>query len=251
MSYYVIRTIEAMITPPGLMFLMILGGMLIGSHFARLGRSLILSGLLLLLLVSLPATNLLVYTMLESDPPLNEKMLVDTQAQAIVILGGGRYPGFEYHKETVSNPALERLRYGAWLHKQTGLPILVTGGSVRGEATSEARLMAQTLTSSLGVRPRWVEEKSRNTWENARFSWQLLQKNNIDNILLVTHAAHMTRSKIAFARQGFSATPAPLGFKSRSSLELLSFLPSAHAMSSLQAAFHELIGRLWYSLHYA
>ena len=245
MSYYVIRTIEALITPPGLMFMMILSGFLLGNYFARLGRNLILSGLLLLLLASLPAASLLVYTLLESDPPLNQQILLNTPAKAIVILGGGRYPGFEYNKETVSNPALERLRYGAWLHKQTNLPILVTGGSVRGESASEARLMAQTLTSSLGVHPKWIEKKSRNTWENAQFSWQLLKKDNIDNILLVTHAAHMLRSKSAFSRQGFIVTPAPLGFRSRSPLGPLHFLPNAHAMSSLQSAFHELIGRLW------
>lgn len=250
MNYYMIRSIEALITPPGLMFVMILLGFMVGSHFARLGRNLILSGLLLLLVASLPATNLLVYTLLESDPPLNQRVLLDTPAKAIVILGGGRYPGFEYNKETVSNAALERLRYGAWLHQQTGLPILVTGGSVRGEATSEARLMAQTLAASLGTRPEWVEGKSRNTWENARFSWQLLQKHQIKDILLVSHAAHMIRSKIAFTRQGFAVTPAPLGFRSRQALGPLHFLPNAHAMSSLQEAGHELLGRLWYSIHY-
>lgn len=250
MNYYLIRTIEALITPPGLMFVMILIGFIIGSHFARLGRGLILSGLILLLLASLPATSLLIFTLLESDPPLSQREMVDTQAKAIVILGGGRYPGYEYNKETVSSAALERLRYGAWLHKQTDLPILVTGGSVKGEATSEAKLMAQTLTASLGIRPEWIEGKSRNTWENAQFSWQLLQKHRINNILLVTHAAHMPRSKIAFTRQGFTVTPAPLGLQSRAPLSPLHLLPSAHAMSNLQAACHELIGRLWYSLNY-
>jgi len=250
MSYYLIRTIEALITPPGLMFVMIFSGFMVGSHFARLGRNLILSGLVLLLLASLPVTSHVVYSLLEADPPLSQQALADTQAKVIVILGGGRYPGFEFQKETVSNPALERLRYGAWLHRQTDLPILVTGGSVKGETTSEARLMAQTLAASLGARAKWVEEQSRNTWENARFSWQLLKKSQTKHILLVTHAAHMTRSKIAFTRQGFTVTPAPMGFKSRAPLGPLHFLPSAHAMSSLQSAFHEWIGRLWYSINY-
>lgn len=250
MNYYLIRSIEALITPPGVMFVMVLAGFLIGSHFARLGRNLILAGLFLLLIASLPVTTLLVYKLLETDQALSELSLANTQAQAIVILGGGRYPGFEYHKETVNIYALERLRYGAWLHKQTGLPILVSGGSVLDEAVSEARLMAQTLTSAFAVRPEWVEGKSRNTWENAKFSRQILQKSNIDHILLVTHAAHLPRAKAAFARQGFTISPAPLGFKSRANLSLLYFLPSAHAMSALQAACHEFIGRLWYSISY-
>lgn len=250
MNYYLIRSIEALISPPGLMFVMVLSGFMVGSHFARLGRNLILSGVFLLFIASLPVTSLLVNRWLESAPPINQLTLEKTTAQAIVILGGGRYPGFEYGKETVSTAALERLRYGAWLHQQTNLPILLSGGSVKGETTSEARLMAQTLTSSMGVRPEWVEEKSRNTWENGLFSWQMLQKQRITHILLVTHASHMWRAKYVFSKQGFTVSPAPLSFKSRGPLGLLHFLPSAHALSSLQTASHELIGYLWYSLHY-
>ena len=110
--------------------------------------------------------------------------------------------------------------------------------------------MAQTLTSTFSTRPQWVEEKSRNTWENAQFSWQMLQKHNIDHILLVTHAAHMQRSIISFQRQGFSITAAPLGFQSKGPLTFLHFLPSSHALSTLQAACHEWIGRAWYTLSY-
>lgn len=250
MHYELIRLIEALITPPGLMFVMIFSGFLVGSWFARLGRNLILSGLFLLLIASLPATSLLAYKLLETDPPLNQMNLENTTARAIVILGGGRYAGYEYSKETVSSTTLERLRYGAWLHKQTGLPILLTGGSVRGETLSEARLMAETLTSAFAIRPDWLEEKSRNTWENARFSWQLLQKQQIDHILLVTHAAHMQRAKAAFTRQGFTVTAAPLGFQSRTPLQALHFFPSASALEQLQYACHEWIGRLWYYLYY-
>lgn len=250
MQYYVIRAIESLVTPPGLMFVMIFTGFLVGSHFARLGRNLILTGLFLLLAASLPISSLLVYTALESDPPLNQAVLEKTEARAIVILGAGRYPGHEYGKDTVSASALERLRYGSWLHKQTGLPILVTGGSVRGEVTPEAQLMAQALTAAFGVQPEWIEGKGRNTWENGRFSRQLLQKQQISHILLVTHAAHMWRAKAVFIRQGFTVTAAPLGFQSRSTLELLDLLPAAHALAQLQRACHELIGRLWYLLRY-
>lgn len=250
MGYYLSRILETLLTPPGLMLAMILAGFMVGSRYARLGRNLILSGLLLLVVASLPVTSLLVYTLLESDPPLGQGQIEKSGARAIVILGGGRYPGFEYGKETVSLLTLERLRYGAWLQQQTGLPILVSGGSVHGEATPEAKLMAQTLTASLAVRPKWIEEKSRNTWENARYSRQILENHRIDHILLVTHANHMLRAKTAFARQGFTVIPAPLGFKSGAPLTPLDFLPNAHAMAALKTAGHELLGRLWYSVYY-
>lgn len=250
MNYYLIRSIEALITPPGIMLVLILLGFFFGRYSTRAGRNLILTGLFLFLLASLPVSSYLAYKLLETDPPLSQLVLSETSAEAIVILGGGRYEGYEYRKETVSLPALERLRYGAWLHKQTGLPILVTGGRVRGEKVSEAKLMAQTLSSAFSVRAKWIEENSKNTWENASFSWDLLQKSKIRNILLVTHASHMTRSKISFLRQGFEVTPAPLGFKSRSSLTALHFLPAGRPIADLQAASHEFIGRLWYHISY-
>jgi len=231
---------------------MILTGLLIGNYQTRLARILIFSGLILLFLATLPVTNVLVHQLLEMDPPLSQIDLEKTDAQAIVILGGGRYSGIEYHKETVSERALLRLRYGAWLQKQTGLPILVSGGSVKGltTVTSEARLMAQTLKSSFGILPRWIEELSRNTWENAKFSRAILQNDSIDRILLVTHAGHMWRSKTVFSQHGFTVTPAPLSFKSKNRFEFLDFLPRAKSLATLKDATHEIIGQVWYKLYY-
>lgn len=104
--------------------------------------------------------------------------------------------------------------------------------------------MAATLSTSFNTQSKWIEGQSRNTWENAQFSWQMLQTNQISHIILVTHAAHMTRAKIAYTRQGFRVLPAPLGYKSRTPLRAQHFIPSAHAISRLQLACHELIGRL-------
>ncbi|RKZ35880.1 MAG: YdcF family protein, partial [Gammaproteobacteria bacterium] len=131
-------------------------------------------GLVVIALVSLyvlsiePVAHALVNG-LETVPVLTEPDLVRQQPQAIVVLGGGRYSDApEYGGDTVARGTLERLRYGARLHRQTGLPLLVTGGRVYGETTAEATLMKSVLTDEFGVGVKWAENESRNTFENAR-----------------------------------------------------------------------------------
>lgn len=68
------------------------------------------------------------------------------QAQAIVLLGGGLRDSKElYDKLTVSAIPLERVRYAAYLQKQTQLPLLITGSSPKG--ISEAQIMANELNT--------------------------------------------------------------------------------------------------------
>jgi len=54
---------------------------------------------------------------------------------------------------------LERVSYGAFLARRTGLPVLVTG------TQAETQGMSGTLGRDLGVRVRWAENQSRDTFE--------------------------------------------------------------------------------------
>ena len=63
----------------------------------------------------------------EHYPPLDLPRAAD--AQAIVILGGGGQRSFapEYGGPAADPVLLEKLNYGAFIARKTGLPILVTG----------------------------------------------------------------------------------------------------------------------------
>lgn len=238
--------------PPGLMILMMLLGSLIIGRLYRTGKLLILGGFGLLIAASLPvvANNLL--ALLEQTPPIDNVRLKQNRAQAIVILGGGRYAEApEYNgRDTVSRYALERLRYGAHLYRQTGLPILVTGGNPYGREVSEAQLMRQVLEDDFKVPVKWVETASSNTWENARFSQLQLKRDGITRVALVTHAWHMPRSVTVFEQQGLQVTPAPTAYSTRAHPVLLDYVPSAGALNNTRKALHELLGRLWYAVRY-
>jgi len=94
----------------------------------------------------------------------------------------------------------------------------------------------------------WSEDKSRDTFENARFSAEILRSANISRILLVTHAAHMPRSQNLFAREGLTVTPAPTGFSAPAKYYIGQFLPRQSAMGTSYYAIYELLGGAWYAL---
>ena len=71
---------------------------------------------------------------LEQYPALSIEQLGDTEVDAIIILSARQNQYAPEFGEPVSGEEqLVRIRYGAFLQKETGLPVLVSGGSVRGD----------------------------------------------------------------------------------------------------------------------
>ena len=252
MEVLVGKIMETLILPPGLMIILIVIGTIIRFKFYRTGQSFIYTGVGLLILLSTPIASSLLMDTTQNYPALTEKDLKTLSAKAIVILGGGRYTDApEYGQDTISKWALERCRYGAYLQRKTKLPILVTGGSVFTDRVSEAELMKQVLEDSFISVVHWVEGKSRTTYENSIYSFEMLDKENINNIILVTQAGHMMRSVEAFEKAGFKVTPAPMGFVTKSERPFyFQILPDAGSLRNSTFALHEWIGRLWYTLRY-
>ena len=105
------------------------------------------------------------------------------------------------------------------------------------------------LINDFHFKANWLENKSRNTAENATFSYTLLSSNNIDRIILVTQALHMARAVDQFQNAGFQVTPAPTAFISYSNqITVLDFIPSAPALEVSSMTIHEILGRWWYQL---
>lgn len=172
------------------------------------------------------------------------------RAEAIVILGGGRRRHApEYGGETVNRLTLERLRYGARLARDTGLPILVSGGAPSGDAP-EADLMQAALEIDFNMPVRWVERASLDTRQNAQLSAVPLNAAGVKRIVLVTHAIHMPRASAEFAAQGFDVVAAPTGWLGNPErIEFdLGLLPSASSAYSGWLAAHEWLGQLAYQL---
>ena len=171
------------------------------------------------------------------------------EADAIVILGGGvRAQAPEYGNRPNLNAAeLERLRHGARLHRATGRPILVTGGSPEG-AEPEALLMREVLQEDFGVQARWMEPYSRTTRENARNSAAILRGEGAERIYLVSQGWHLARAIKAFEAEGLKVIPAGTGCRGLGEIRWFHFLPHPDALEMSYWAVHEWVGMLWYDL---
>jgi uncharacterized SAM-binding protein YcdF (DUF218 family) len=253
MEIYITRVVETLILPPGALILLMVLGALVLRRFYRTGSLMMLTGFFLLIATSLPITAQAILYLTESVPPIAKIDIENPEAGAIVVLGSGRdLNAPEYGTEVVSDKGLARLRYAALLHKQTRLPLLLSGGAPLGATGSEASLMQQALGISFNISAKWLEHESHNTWQNAVNSKVILEQEGISHIILVTHAVHMPRAITAFKAQDLKVTPAPTGFSTQPGQTPwgLSLLPSAQAMQDIRTALHELVGQLWYRLRY-
>jgi uncharacterized SAM-binding protein YcdF (DUF218 family) len=238
------KLVSVLLLPPMLPAVLILWGVLAIRRSRTLGLSFIWAGLVVLILLSTPVTVNLLTAPLESIPVFDQAAA--KRAGAIVILGGGqRRKSQEYHFAVPTRLTLERLQYGSRLARQTGLPVLVTGGAGRAE-TPEAVVMAESLKTDFSLTPRWLEAESRDTAENAAFSARILHAESIRRIVLVTHAAHMRRAQAEFEAAGLEVIPAPTAFITQPDIgeEFSSYLPGATASYSGWYAAHEWVGLL-------
>jgi uncharacterized SAM-binding protein YcdF (DUF218 family) len=231
--------------PPTSLLLLALCGLWLARSRVRLGIGLTTASLLLLLLLSTGFVAQTLLRTLEVVPPAD---LRAADAQAIVILAGGRNRGaLEWGGgETLSAFSLQRVRYGARLANATGLPVLVTGGNPERALYAEATLMRDALEREFDVRVRWVEDKSDTTADNAHLSAPLLRAAGIKRILLVTDAWHMPRALPLFEREGLTVVPAPMGYLGQRAFRWQMLVPSAEGLRQTSLALREWLAIVYY-----
>lgn len=252
-SWIITNTVSALLLPPLNLIVPGVAGFMLRKRWPRVAVVLCVGSLVALIVLSTGAGAKLMVAPLENmTAPLSLSSARGSGAQAIVVLGGGRTKNApEYGDQDVPGlAALARLRYGAKLHRETGLPILVTGGSPEGSQESEAALMARVLREDFATPAKWLESASDNTAQNAQFSARLLAQQNVQRILLVTDAIHMPRSQKIFMQNGLQVTPAPTTFVSREPFAPIDFVPNGGALGLSHYAMHEWLGLCWYWVRY-
>ncbi|PNG12414.1 YdcF family protein [Stutzerimonas stutzeri] len=245
---------KQLLLPPGGLLLLLLAAWWLRRRAPRLAALCFVLGFGGLWLMSLPVTVEWAGRALEREAPLERAEWADLaqRAQAIVVLGAGREqadPG--WGSDQPSYLALERLRFAARLAKASGLPILASGGLHYGQPPSEAHLAAEALQRDFSTPTRWLEERSRTTWENALYSASMLKDAGIDRIVLVTSASHMPRSRWCFEQNGLQVIVAPMGFVGvPNGRPFGGWLPETKAVWQNGLLLNEALGMLIYPLLY-
>ena len=242
------RLFEALFMPPLNGLLIAALGLLFLRRRAGVARSLFILGPTLILLQMLPIVGGALLGTLQTDAPLQLGKL--PSAGAIVVLSAEADPRApEYGHASIGAMTLQRVRYAAYLARHSKLPVLTSGGFPPEGGTPVAESMRRCLVEEFGVKDvRWVEASSRTTFENARKSAAMLKRAGISSILLVTHAWHMPRARLAFERSGLSVHAAPTAYHGPAYQNPKSLLPSHGGMRATTLALHEILGRIYYAV---
>jgi uncharacterized SAM-binding protein YcdF (DUF218 family) len=240
--------LSSLVLPPtSLVVLTIVGAMLLRRRRA-LGLALVIGSQLLLLALSLPVVAGALARSLE-PPPVTAADL--KRAQAIVILAGGNNRGSpEWGGETVKSFTLQRLRYGARLARETGLPIYVTGGKPEGGEYAEATLMRDVLVQEYKLPVRWVDVEARTTGENAQMAARDLKAAGVKRVALVTDAMHIPRSRQVFEANGMEVIACPTAYAGQRPFETDQLVPGPGALLVSHLALREWVSRGYYLLRY-
>jgi uncharacterized SAM-binding protein YcdF (DUF218 family) len=171
------------------------------------------------------------------------------EASAIVILGGGvggtRWP-LEIGQPADLGKSADRVWHGARLYHAGKAPmVILAGAQYFGDGMTEAEAMELFLLD-LGVPPAAIvlEQRSRTTQENARYTAQLLDNIGKNDILLVTSATHMARAVSHFEALGLAVVPTATDYKSAGLKSRYCCLPDADALNDSRTVFKELLGQL-------
>jgi len=202
----------------------LVGLVLMTTRSARAGRRLAVTALLLLAIAGLsPLGNAIILPLEERFPPWDSSRGAPT---GIISLGGALDTVVSKPRgEVALNEAAERMTAIAELARRfPDARIVFTGGSGRiiYDGVTEASLAAR-LFDSFGIAKERVvlEDKSRDTDENARFTKELLQPKPGERWLVVTSAHHMPRSVGVFRAVGFAVEAFPVDYRTRGAIDLL------------------------------
>jgi uncharacterized SAM-binding protein YcdF (DUF218 family) len=236
-----------LVIPPANLPLLAVAGLLLRRWRPRLGMALTAICCVLLVVLAMPFAGGVLLVALEQHLPSDASATV--RPSAIVILSadldryGGDDPGFGPGRLT-----LERERAGGALFRRVQLPILVTGGVMRRGDPPIAAVMQESMRDDFQIPVRWIEPRSRDTWENAEYSARMLHADGIDTVYLVTHAWHLRRAYLAFHHFGIKVIPAPVQFDRYPDISLFYLLPSVYGWQITYYAVHEWLGYVYYAL---
>jgi uncharacterized SAM-binding protein YcdF (DUF218 family) len=159
------------------------------------------------------------------------------------------------HDRVYISSAADRITHTLWLYRTYRIRrIIVSGGSgdlKRPVHTEAAEVNTLLRLAGIPQTAILLEERSRNTRENALYTKELLAHHpEIKSLVLITSAFHERRALGCFQRVGLRPTPFPVDFRTTDPDKAPGFwfLPEAGALTTWSLLIHELTGYVTYKL---
>lgn len=235
----------------------LLGIVLMVTRHARAGRRLAVASLILIAIAGWSSLgNVLILPLEERFPAYDFSRDASRGAPTGIISLGGALDTVvsPARGEVALNEAAERVTAIAELARRyPDARVVFSGGSGRlvyGGTTTEAELAAR-LFASFGIASARItlEDKSRDTFENARFTKELVQPKSGERWLLVTSAHHMPRAVGLFRASVFPVEAFPVDYRTRGAVDLLRpFSPLSDGLRRTDTAVREWVGLAIYRL---
>jgi len=245
------KTLGAMLLPTNFLIgVGVVGAILLLTRFASLGRKLVISSVLLLVVCGLsPLGTLLLYPLEQRFPSWDAGR---GAPDGIIVLGASIEADLSAaHGTPVVRGAPDRIISAAALALRYPNARVVFSGGSANVISNDAREadFAGAVFESLGVAKSrlTMERRSRNTVENAEFSKALVAPKDGERWLLVTSAFHMPRSVGLFRKAGFPVEPYPVDWRVGGRDDLLSFANNAtEGLGRTDLAVREWMGLIAY-----
>jgi uncharacterized SAM-binding protein YcdF (DUF218 family) len=192
--------------------------------------------------------NLLVY--LEKN--YEQSFLEDKAFEGILVLGGYFSPDIYNAKKIPSlnsngDRVVEALRL---IQQFPHAKIIFSGkvGSLRKYSVSETEITKEFLRPfDIKADQIIFESNSRNTYENIKFSYELLKPEPEEEWLLLTSAYHMNRAMRVAKSYNWKLIPHPVDYRTNGKYKIFPYaLKVSHSFYQFEIALKELVGLIFY-----
>lgn len=242
--------ITSFVSPPGLFVIILL---VLSLYALKKPRRIILASLLVLLSLSIYVSSIPITTFYLNKwfiDVYKPQLPPDNERAAIIVLAGGTSKDANGKPFQPGIATMERLYTGIKLareHPSFSWLILSGGEVLTHNGITEAKIMAHAAKTMDCKAEIILEEKSRNTDENLKFSAKVIKELNVKNVIIVTNNFHIRRAMdfaYLYMPSNVNIFPYPSGGQQSREITMTisKFLPSAQALTITRTRIKEIIG---------
>lgn len=250
---FVLSKILWVLGSPGSLLLISLciGTLLLWTRWRRIGRTVLAATAAAMLLLTVLPVGRFVLTSLENRFPTLERL--PDKIDGIIVLGGAVNQTITQARHQPSfNGSAERMTEFvalARLHPEARL-VFSGGSALIFDTELKEAPVARAFFASMGMDVARIvfEDSSRNTYENALYTRDVMKPLPGETWVLITSAFHMPRAYGCFSRVGWKVLPYPVDYVTTGRYDLSPGFSLLGGLSSLEFGIHEWLGMIVYRL---